>query len=164
MIYYIKRKLYQIKNLFLWIPIIWKQYDFDYNYAINVFKFQLLKMADLMDSDKSHCVGAKERAKRIRMVVRLMDKVYNEEYNMEYRNKVEEIYGKDILDLSFEDTFDGTGSKFLKYKYELTETPEKQIEIRETVSKLMKESHNKQSRAHKLLWELVEHNIQDWWD
>jgi hypothetical protein len=29
---------------------------------------------------------------------------------------------------------------------------------------LIKESREKQKRAHKLLWDFVEHNIQYWWD
>jgi len=164
MIYFFKRKYRQIRNIIKWIPVLWNQFDFDHIYATDVFKFQLLKMADFMDSNKACCVGAKDRAQRIRMVVRLMDKVYNEDYSLEYHDKIEEIYGKGILDFSFEDTFDGAGSKFLKYKYELTETPEKQKEIKETVSRIMKECYDKQARAHKLLWNLVEHNIQYWWD
>ena len=30
--------------------------------------------------------------------------------------------------------------------------------------KLFKESIDKQKRAHKLLWDFIEHNIQYWWD
>ena len=45
--HFLKRKIWQIKNVFRWLPIIWKQYDFDYHYSLEVFKFQLKKQADL---------------------------------------------------------------------------------------------------------------------
>jgi len=164
MIYFIKRKYQQIRNILRWIPVLWNQFDFDYNYALDVFKFKLLNIADLLDSDKSHCVGAKDRANRIRMVVRLMDKVYNEDYGIEYQTKLEEIYGKDAFEWNFIDTNDGTGSSRLKYSYELTESKSKIKEIDKVKQKLFEESRAKQERAHKLLWKLVEHNIRGWWD
>jgi hypothetical protein len=41
---------------------------------------------------------------------------------------------------------------------------ENSYEIRERRDKLWIKSYEKQKRAHKLLWKLVEHNIQHWWD
>lgn len=164
MIYFFKRKYRQVKNIIRWIPVLWNQFDFDYNYAIDVFKFKLLNIADFLESDKASCVGAKDRASRIRMIVRLMEKVYNEDYATEYQDKLKEIYGKEVFESDFVDTEHGDGSSFLKYKYELTESEEKIKEINDVKYKLFKESQVKQERAHKLLWKLVEHNIRHWWD
>ena len=47
--------------------------------------FQLLKTADFLESDKACTVQAKNSASRIRMIVRLMEKVYNEDYSCEYQ-------------------------------------------------------------------------------
>ena len=74
--HFIKRKIWQIKNVFRWLPIIWKQYDFDYNYSLEVFKFQLQKQAEFLESDRAVTLCAKDKAKRIRTVIKLMDKVY----------------------------------------------------------------------------------------
>lgn len=163
--YYFKRKYRQIKNLIKWIPIIWNQFDFDYRYATDVFKFQLLKMADFMESDKTKCVGAKDRASRIRMIIRLMDKVYDEDYACEYQSKLKELYPKEgLFDWQFVDTEKGDGSSYLKYGYELTESKKMINEINKAKDSLFKESREKQERAHKLLWKLIEHNIRNWWD
>lgn len=164
MIYIFKRKYKQIKNIIRWIPVLWNQFDFDYNYALEVFKFKLLSIADFLESDQAVCIDAKDRASRIRMIVRLMDKVYNEDYATEYQNKLEEIYGKDAFESDFIDTKYGDGSSYLKYRYELTESDEKIKEINKIKHKLLKESQDKQERAHKLLWRLIEHNIRYWWD
>lgn len=164
MIYFFKRKYRQIRNILKWIPIIWGQFDFDYNYALDLFKFKLLDIADFLESDKAHCVGAKDRGSRIRMIVRLMDKVYNEDYGVEYQSKLEEIYGEKLFEINWIDTNDGTDSSFLKYNYELNESEEKIKEINKVKKRLFEESKNKQERAHKLLWKLVEHNIRGFWD
>ncbi len=164
MIYFIKRKLTQFKNLFLWVPFIWKQYDFDYRYATDAFRFKLLRIAKFLESDKAMSMEAKNNASRIRMVVRLMDKVYDDDYGTEYQTKLKEIYGDDILDWEFVDTGRGDGTSYMKYKYEVTKSPTEIKDINKLHDKLFQESQEKQKRAHKLLWDLIEHNIQNWWD
>jgi len=52
----------------------------------------------------------------------------------------------------------------MKKKYELTESEEKIREMDQVYNNLFLNSIQKQKRAHKLLWDLIEHNIQGWWD
>jgi DNA-directed RNA polymerase delta subunit len=156
------KKIEQIKNLFFWTPIIWNQRDFDYQYATDLFKHKLLKIAKFLDSKKALSKDAKNHASRIRMIVNLMDKVYNEEYALEYQNALKKLYGDNILDYSFIKTDDG--KSVLKYRYELERSELEIQEINETHRKLFKDSKKKQEKAHKILWLLVEHNIRNWWD
>ena len=132
--YFFKRKYKQIQRVIDFLPLIWKGYDFDYQYSIDLFKKQLERTADFLDSDRSYSMDAKQRASRIRTAIRLMDKVYDEDYSHEYIDKLEKLYG------------DNTNQN---------------SEIRR---KLFKEAVEKQKRAHKLLWRFIEHNIQYWWD
>ena len=159
--YWFKRKYRQIKNVFRWLPIIWKQYDFDYRYSLEVFKFQLQKQAEFLESDRAVTLCAKDKAKRIRTILKLMDKVYEEDYAMEYFDILKEMYGDNVLDWWFEDTKKGDGSSYMRYEYEKWDNAE---EISQMKDELFKMSHEKQKRAHKLLWDLIEHNIQGWWD
>jgi len=170
MIYWVKRKIWQIKNVFRWLPIIWKQYDFDYNYSLEVFKFQLQKQAEFLESDRAVTLCAKDKAKRIRTVIKLMDKVYEDDYSMEYVDKLKELYGKDVLEVSFVETDDTTFNDFsgkteklfsMRYKYETWDNVD---EIKKVKEQLIKGSHDKQMRAHKILWSLIEKDIRDWWD
>jgi polysaccharide pyruvyl transferase WcaK-like protein len=90
-----------------------------------------------------------------------MDKVHDEEYSCEYQDKIKELYGEDALDWEFVDTGKGDNSTYMKYKYEKWNNAD---EIKEVERKLFKEAQEKQKRAHKLLWDFIEHNIQSWWD
>jgi hypothetical protein len=119
---------------------------------------KLEDIATFMESDRAWSVQSKEDAKRIRLVLRLMKKVYDEDYAVEYLKKLEHIYGEGITDFDFVSFQNGYK---LKYNYE--DLPNRE-EIREMENKLFWESHHKQQKAHKLLWKLIEHNIRRWWD
>ena len=163
--YWPRRKWRQIKNVIGWIPVVWKQFDFDYQYSLDVFKHQLLKQAKYMESDKAYGVNSHIQAQKIRMVVRLMDKVYDEEYACEYQQKLKDTYGEDVMGWVFYDEFDLDDYGEIVWKFEEDKKYESQREeIRENYDKWFKESQDKQERAHKLLWKLIEFYIRFWWD
>tara|TARA_R100000951_G_scaffold86832_1_gene74585 strand:+ start:1941 stop:2459 length:519 start_codon:yes stop_codon:yes gene_type:complete len=159
--YWPRRKWRQIKNVIGWIPVVWKQFDFDYYYSLDVFKHQLLKQAKYMESDKAMDKDSKIDAKKIRTVVRLMDKVYNEEYACEYQQKLKDKYGAEVMDFEFLDIPEYPS---MKYRYEVDEKYRSiRDEIKENSKKWFNESQDKQERAHKLLWKLIEFYIRGWW-
>jgi hypothetical protein len=164
MIYWVKRKFWQIKNVIKWLPVIWNQFDFDYGYSIEVFKFQLQKTSDFLNSDRAHTLMAKNNANRLQTIIKLMERVYDEYYGMEFYDELIELYGKEKFEHVFIPCEDQEGYSLLKSSYELTETPEMVEEINNKRDVLIKESYKKQARAHKLLWDLIEHNIQKMWD
>ena len=159
--YWVKRKIRQIKRVIDFLPLIWNGFDFDYRYATDLFKKQLERIADEMESDRGRLANSKVNAQKIRTAIRLMDKVYDEEYGCEYQDKLKELYGENVLDWWFEDTGKGDDSSYLRYEYEKWDNSE---EIKKVERKLFLESKDKQKKAHKLLWDFIEHNIQRWWD
>jgi hypothetical protein len=163
MMYWFKRKYRQLRRVVDFLPIIWKGYDFDYIYALDLFKHQLKRTADFLESDKAYTVDAKQRAKRIRTALELMEKVYNEEYGAEYLDVIEQLYGKTNYEfIKLED--DSSDLYTMKTTNELAVTPEHQKQINEVSSEMAKLCRERQRRAHKLLWDFIEHNIQGWWD
>jgi hypothetical protein len=159
--YFFKRKYQQVERVIDFLPIIWNGFDFDYNYSIELFKKQLERQAKLFESNKLNSDRSKQNASRIRTAIRLMDKVYNEDYGAEYQDKLKELYGENVYNWWFEDTGRGDDSSYLRYEYEKWDNSK---EIKEVQKKLLLESREKQKRAHKLLWDFIEHNIQYWWD
>ena len=157
----VKRFFRRVKRVMDFLPMIWKGYDYDYRYAIELFQYQLERTADFMESDRALTVDADIRARRIRTAVELLQKVYDEEYGCEYQDKLKEMYGENVLDWSFEDTGDGDGSSYLRYRYEMWDNAE---EVQRMMNKLFLESQAKQKRAEKLVWKFISHNIRYWWD
>ena len=157
----------RLKRVWDFLPHIWRGYDFDYRYAINIFKYQLERTADFMASDKAMTVDADVRAKRIRTAIELLDKVYDEEYGMEYMDTIEKLYGKthyDFIELTEKSKRTGEELYELKLRNELAVDEEHQKEIDEVRNQMMNHSNDKQKRAEKLVWEFISHNIRGWWD
>ena len=158
--YWFKRKYRQIERTLSFLPLIWKGYDWDYRYAIDLFQHQLKRTEKSIRENGIH-VDNHNTTSRIKTAVDLMEKVYDEEYGCEYQDKLKELYGENVSNWWFEDTGKGDDSSYLRYEYEKWHNSE---EIKKVERKLFLESKNKQKRAHKLLWDFIEHNIQRWWD
>ena len=86
-IYKIKNIYYQLKNVIKWLPIIWKDRDWDYGYFYRILYFKLKNMEKYFN----HSLCAKERAKEIRiaknLVKRLIDSNYLENAMMFFDTK-----------------------------------------------------------------------------
>lgn len=164
--YWFRRKWSQIKRVWDFLPLIWKGYDWDYRYAIDLFQYQLKRTADHIGSDKAYALENKQTASRIYTAVELMEKVYDEDYGMEYFDIIEKKYGKS--DFKFIETgeFDDKGDPYytMEISYQNDYTEEELQLISDERIALQLESRDKQKRAHKLLWDFIEHNIQRWWD
>jgi len=151
----------KLKRLIQFIPHIWRGYDFDYRYAIDLFSYQLTRTANFLESDKSYTVNADMHARKIRTAIDLMKKVYEDEYEMEWMDRLQEIYGPSVLDWWFEDTGKGDGSSYLRCGYEKWDNTE---EVEAKKKELVKASQEKQKKAERILWAYIQHNIRYWWD
>ena len=155
----LKRFIQKIRRFIAFAPIIWKGDDFDYHYAIDLFKFQLSRLADYIEKSDRY-VGCENDVARIRLVCRLMTKVYDEEYAMQYMDILSAMYGEDVLNWKFE-KIEGTNLSRVVHEYETLEEHE---EINQIKKELFIMSKEKQERAHRLLWQLIEKDIRKWWD
>lgn len=166
MISHIKQFIRRVKRTRDFLPMIWKGYDFDYRYAIELFQYQLERTADFMESDRAMTMDADKRARRIRTAVELLEKVYNEEYGCEYQDKLKELYGENVMDWEFieldvKSDYNGEPLYELKWEYEKWDNAE---DVEKMKDKLFKESKEKQKRAEDLVWKFISHNIRGWWD
>ena len=75
----VKRFIRRSKNLFRWLPVIWKDENWDYYYIFEILKHKLIIMSEHIRKNSNH-VSANYDADRMMLCVRLIDKVQNEEY------------------------------------------------------------------------------------
>ena len=162
----IKRLIYRVKRVIEFIPVIWKGYDFDYHSSIELFKYQLKRTAEYLESDKAKTLEAKTNATKIWTAVELMEKVYDEDYAVEYFDIIRKKYGKSNFSFVETGEFDKKGDPYytMEESYENNYTEAELQLISDEKTALHFKGRAKQKRAHKLLWSFIEHNILNWWD
>jgi hypothetical protein len=174
--YYHKYLKQGIKNIIYWFPIIWKDRHWDSHYIFDILKHKLKAQANYIGTSDRH-TRAQQDARRMRLCVKLIEKVQEEDYTMEYMD-----YHKDrIWFTDCEDRPDSSlmnselvWEKFDDYfkKYPLIY---KRVTNGEGVFKLegreddkhviaMNIAHLNHDRARKLLFKIMEENIEGWWD
>lgn len=78
MINWITNLIERLKHLFKWLPIIWKDKDWDHFYIYEILKFKIKNQADhiqsngLTDFDREY--------ERMQTILKLLDRVQNEYY------------------------------------------------------------------------------------
>ena len=145
--------LHKIKNILSWIPILWKQDDTSYTYPLTLFKIQLINMANKFEKE-----GYMYEYHRIETIIKLMDKVYQYQYAKEYESVLENSYGK--FKLKFEKNTNGILIPNIIWVNKYSEREQNSLYI--IWKGLFEQSAEKQRKAHRILWKLIEHNIQKW--
>ena len=176
--YYHKYFIQGVKNIWYWFPIIWKDRDWDGHYIYEVMKHKLKAQAKYI-GDRDFHTRAQQDARRMRLCISLIKKVQEEDYTMEYMD-----YAKDRV--WFTPCEDREGSslynseevweKYDEYfkKYPLiykrvmkgdgpfTLDGRDESQMKRIIA--MNIAHINQDRARKLLFKIMEENIEGWWD
>lgn len=176
--YYHKYFKQGVKNIIYWFPIIWKDRDWDSHYIFEILQHKLKAQAKYI-GDRDFHTRAQLDAKRMRLCVKLIKKVQEEDYTMEYMD-----YHKDRV--WFTDCEDRPGSslynseevweKYDEYfkKYPLvykrvmkgegvfTLDGRDESDMKRIIA--MNIAHLNHDRARKLLFKIMEENIEGWWD
>ncbi len=112
----------RVKHIIRWIPVLWKDRDWDYYYIFEILKTKLKFQSEHFRKHGYH-VSSERDAERMELCIRLIDKVQNEYYLDEQLMKKDPIIDKDI-----------------------------------------ENAIRKHDKAKKLLFNILENNIESWWD
>jgi hypothetical protein len=118
----IKHFFKRVRNLYRWLPIIWKDQDWDYWHTFEILKTKLKFQSEHFRKYGYH-VSSERDAERMELCIRLIDKVQNEYYLDEQLMKKDPVTDKDI-----------------------------------------KDAIRRHDKAKKLLFSILENNIESWWD
>ena len=78
-----RRIIRKIKNVFRWLPIIWRDENWDHYYIYEVLKWKIKFMSEAIRKRDNHTL-AKYDADRMMLAFRLIEKVQNEDYLLEF--------------------------------------------------------------------------------
>ena len=167
-----------VKNIVYWLPIIWKDRNWDHRYIYTILQHKLKSQSKYI-GDRDHHVTAKRDAEIMMTCVRLIDKVGEEFYSSEYsdyhksKHWFEDVPGKEGLSSWNSRILEEDFSDYIK-KYPLIEKRvmkgegvfsldgEDSLEIKQRIA--MNIGQINHERANKLLFKIMEENMSRWWD
>lgn len=164
------------KSLIYWMPIIWKDRHWDSSYIFEIMMHKIKAQSKYIGDRDIH-VRAKRDAEVMMTCVKLMKLVQEETYIMEYHDYrklktwFEDVEGSPgysswnskVVEENFDDYF----KKYpLMYKRVLAGEGVFRREGREEDKEIiaMNIAHLNHERARKLVFKILEQNIESWWD
>jgi hypothetical protein len=154
-----------IKNIIKWIPIIYKDRDSDYYYILETLKFKLSNQSKYT-LNKSRHINARKDAKMMDLCIKLIAKIQDEYYLSEWLDYevVEHKYEKvednsSLFKLKTEIISENFDDYFKKYSRIYKSIDDKECKVAAAI-KISTINHN---RAKKLLFKILENNIENWW-
>jgi hypothetical protein len=160
-----------VKNLWYWFPIIWTDRDWDQHYIYEMLKHKLERQAKYIGEKNRHTT-AKRDAEKMLLCARLIEIQQEDLYAMEYMDYRESKSFLTIQDALAEDPNEDFTEFFAKYPRQYKKAVSGELSIfRRTTNKktnkrlyAMEISHENQKRSKRLLFKLIEQNIDRWWD
>jgi hypothetical protein len=174
--YYHKYFKNGVKNLWYWLPIIWRDRNWDGHYIYEIMKHKLKAQANYIGINDRH-TRAQLDAKRMAICVKLIQLCQDEAYTMEYMDYAKDrvwftpcedrpgssLYNSENVWEKYDEYF----AKYpLIYKRVMNGEGVFSLEGREDDKHViaMNIAHTNQDRARKLLFKIMEENIEGWWD
>jgi len=165
-----------VKNLIYWFPIIWKDRNWDSHYIFEILKHKLTAQANYIAERDIH-TRAQHDARNMRWCVKLMKLIQDDFYESEYGDYHKTKHWFEPIDdgmgsstwksRELEENFDDYFAKYpLIHKRVLNGEGVFKREGREDEKRLIAMNIGiiNQTRSHKLLFKIIEQNIQGWWD
>lgn len=160
-----------IKNLWKWIPIVWKDRDWDCHYIFESLKFKINNTANSFESRKRF-VGWEQEVRYMRICQKLIEKIQNDYYQHEYLNFYEFDYNfvkndSGSYDVTKTVKRDDTEQYILKHpntkKIVLGKT-KYQNYVKSNSGIALAIGIEKHIKARKLLFKILENKIEGWWN
>jgi hypothetical protein len=175
--YYHKDLINGIKNLIYWFPVIWKDRSYDHVYIYNILKHKIKKQAECIGGRDFHTMSKRD-SEIMMLVTRLIDKCNNGDYGLEYMNYHKSEYNfldiedkPDYKKLDIQLVSERFDEFFKKYprQYKLVQSRKirrfnRDFSEMDKQTIAMEIADENQNRCRKLLFKLLERNIERWWD
>ena len=172
--YFFKQLAHRIKNLWRWLPVIWKDYDFDDHFIFEILKFKLKNTAEHLE-DRQYFVGYEHEVSRIRLVNKLIERVQEEWYGMEYFD-----YHTSTFEFIPTEDKDKNGDPYYTMHSEIIEDnldkyfKKYPLIYKRVIAKLGSDSdrtrialymgRSNHERAKRLLFNILNERIENWWN
>jgi hypothetical protein len=166
--YPIRRFFKRIKNIFRWLPTIWRDEDYDDHFITEILIKKLEHTRDFFLSDNTHILRAKEVAAEIQEAIDRLHMTRDswEFYEEPANDMITEKWGETTFDFVPHTTEeDGSVSYYeMKSKTEKVRTPEEQEEYSKDFREAMMDCRKRYEKDKKDAYRFIAKRIDGWWD
>lgn len=141
-----------IKNLVKWLPVIWKDRDYDDAYLMYILHFKLSEMSKL-HRNHSNAIDANKTADELDAAAKLAKRIADNDYTDEAFGDKRCLLDKAVFD------FVKTSSGYSKL--EITGLTQEEYSEKKRLTKL--ESEMLERDIH-LLFNMMKRDLRKWWD
>lgn len=165
----IRHFLQGVQNIIRWIPIIYKDKDWDDYYITKMLQKKI-------EHQREHLVNSNRHTRVdqdnywMTVVLNLIERDHEECYGIEYQEYVkEDLVFNDDRSITFKLTEDNSDAYLYKYRNALRRMIKEnymnaQDKMNNGRSLAFLLSRYNQDRCHKLLYKILERHLQSWWD
>jgi hypothetical protein len=153
-----------VKNIFKWLPIVWKDRDWDDSYITEILIKKLEFTRDFYLSGKAYSAEAEKIADEIKEAIDRLHMTRDswEFYEQPPHDIIEEKWGKS--DFKWIPTNDGTGSMYMEIEHENVKTPEDKEQYSEDLREAMKTTRKEYEKDKIKAYKFIAKHIDSWWD
>lgn len=149
-----------IKNLIIWLPVIWKDRWWDPWFFYVVLHKKLSLMEKNIRQYGNH-VGSEKDADKIKRCIYILNRLIKDEYHEIASKNYYKKWGES--EFEFIDTDDPEYSELkITYPFVKTEADEKRQKYE--LTQLVKKEEDLINQDLEILFELLRKNIRSWWD
>ena len=162
--YPVRRFFRKIKNVFRWLPTIWKDEDYDYHFINEILIKKLEHTRDFFLSDRTHIMDADKVAAEIQEAIDRLHMTRDswEFYEDPAQESIEKKWGKSTF--NFIPTNDGTGSSYMEIEHENVKTDEDKEQYSKEFREVMKQCRKDYMKDKKEAYKFIAKHIDGWWD
>jgi len=150
-----------IKNVLRWIPIIWRDRNWDHTFLYIILQFKLSNMEKYLRKYGSS-INAEKDADRIKTCVNLLKRLMNDEYHDKVFKKHDEKWGKP--EFNWIELKDQPKYKELKIKRLNVITEKDKEQEEKEYDNLIKIGNYSKQQDIDYLFETIRKYHQGWWD
>lgn len=166
-----------VKNLWVWFPVIWKDRNWDDHFIFELLRVKLQKQADYIGGKDRH-LSAKRDSEKMRLVAKLIklkqDDFYGMEY-MDYHNTEYDFVPTDesekwftmedtLVSENFQDYFDKYPRQYKRVMSGEINRYSNSVGEKDKQLIAMEIAHENQDRCRKLIFKIMESEIEKWWN
>jgi hypothetical protein len=159
-----------IQNIITWIPIIYKNKNWDWRYIYDILEFKLLQQRKYLVNANRH-TSIPETNKHITTCLNLIQRVKEEYYSCEYFDYHEmnfeflPIEDKDAYTLESTLVWEKYDEYLSKYPLQVKKILKKYPEFKDDKYRLcMCVGRENEERAQLLLFKIMNEKMRGWWD